>query len=513
MNNLFLPSNMNNDVTFINYGRMHEEDKPQIYSITDTIVEFLMKETKIMTQLFQEWIKLSTMLSNYPLSESYLSQWRWMNSLLSETVKEIVETKEENEFERIADKNNAAENSLEKQLTKEHLRILFLTWEFPPCIVGGLSRHVHGLTKSLAKKGHEIHVITTGSDTLPVLEKVDNVIVHRVHPLNVSEKDFLLWIGGLNIAIADKAAALLTDKSFDCIHSHDWLVGAAAVSLKKNLDLPLVTTIHATEYGRNNGIYTEMQRFIHGKERQLVEQSDRVVVCSNFMQEEVLKLFKPTVHKLATIPNGIDCEREKGQAINPFSAENDMDSDRKMIFSIGRMVKEKGFDTLIEAAAILKGLGANICFIIAGKGPMLEVYRRKVVEMQLTDTVRFIGFIDDDKRDALLELCEMAVFPSIYEPFGIVALEAMKAGKPTIVSNTGGLKGIVQHLETGLLIEPENSKNVAEQIMLLLENPEMAMEIGENGKKAIESQYNWKLAAAETVYLYNNILQNRKHHQ
>jgi len=511
MNNLFVPSNRNNAVTFIDYGRLHDEDKLRIYSITDTIVEFLMKETKVMTQLFQEWIKLSALLPNHPLIESYLSQWRWMNSFLSETVKEIAETKEENKYEGFADKNNAAENSLNEQLTKEHLKILFLTWEFPPCIVGGLSRHVHGITKSLAKKGHEIHVITTGEDTLPVTEKVDNVMIHRVNPLNVNEKDFLLWIGGLNIALAEKAVALSAEESFDCIHSHDWLVGAAAISLKKNLNLPLVTTIHATEYGRNNGIYTEMQRFIHEKERQLVEQSDRVVVCSEFMQEEVLKLFKPTVHKLATIPNGIDGEKDAEQAINHFLVDDEIDSNRKMIFSIGRMVKEKGFDTLIEAASVLKELGANIYFIIAGKGPMLEVYRRKVAEMRLTDTVYFIGFIDDDKRNALLELCEMAVFPSLYEPFGIVALEAMQAGKPTIVSNTGGLKGIVKHLETGLLVEPANSKNMAEQIMYLIENPEMAIKMGKSGKKAVESQYNWKLAAEKTIYLYNNILQTRNH--
>ncbi|WP_394232956.1 glycosyltransferase family 4 protein [Niallia oryzisoli] len=508
MSNPFLPSIS----TILHSDSIQWKDENHLFSITDSIMQFLMDETKVLTELLHEWIKLSALLTRQPVTEGYLSQWWWVNSLVSAGVNSTLNTADDNECNEDSF-TSTAEINLKEQPTKEHMRILFLTWEFPPHIVGGLSRHVHGLTKHLAEKGHEIHVITAGAESLPVMEQMDGVFIHRVKPLRANEKDFLLWIAGLNIAIAEKAAALTADKSFDCVHSHDWLVGAAAISLKKNLHLPLVTTIHATEYGRNSGIYTELQRFIHNKEKQLVDQSDQVVICSDFMKAEVQKLFKAVDEKLVTIPNGIDCDSSADDKNMDYLADIQIESDRKMIFSIGRMVKEKGYDTLIEAAAVLKRKGINVSFIIAGKGPMLEVYRSKVSEMQLSDTVYFIGFIDDKKRNALLELSEMAVFPSLYEPFGIVALEAMQAGKPTLVSNTGGLKGIVQHLETGVLIEPANSVNIADQIIYLLENPDLAKKIGINGKRAVQSRFSWKAAAEETLLVYNKTLHTRKHHQ
>ncbi|WP_234978423.1 glycosyltransferase family 4 protein [Bacillus tuaregi] len=505
MNNPFLFSSTRQDVPFLPYKREVESESIPLFSITDTVIKYLIDETKAFTQLLQEWVKLSGMLVNPSVTEGYLSQWRWMNDLITEGVKRTVALYEGAELKQRTDLLDADENDRKGK----QRRILVLTWEFPPHIVGGLSRHVHGLTKALAKKGHEIHVITAGAGDSPVMEKINGVSIHRVKPLSENEEDFLLWIGGLNIALAEKAAALAEEYSFDCIHSHDWLVGAAAVSLKKHLQLPLVTTIHATEYGRNNGIYTEMQRFIHQKEKQLVEQSDQVVVCSDFMKGEVQKLFSAEEKKLVTIPNGIDCDGS--EVLNRDLSDVKIDRDCRMIFSIGRMVKEKGFDTLIEAAAALKAKRINVYFIIAGKGPMLEEYRRRVIEMQLTDRVRFIGFIDEEKRNALLQLAEIAIFPSLYEPFGIVALEAMQAGKPTIVSNTGGLKGIIQHLETGMLIEPAG-ENIVEGIITLLEDPDLAERIGKKGKELVLSRYNWDIAALETVKLYDHILNAKKHH-
>ncbi|MCQ6273695.1 glycosyltransferase family 4 protein [Bacillus sp. V3B] len=389
-------------------------------------------------------------------------------------------------------------------------KILVLTWEFPPHIVGGLSRHVYGLTKSLSKMGYEIHVITARQEQLPVYERSEGVFVHRVNPLNENEKDFLIWIGGLNIALSEKAETLAHTYQFDCIHAHDWLVGAAASVLKNRLAIPLVTTIHATEFGRNNGIYTEMQSFIHEKERKLVEQSDQIIVCSDYMKQEIQQLFNPPIEKVITIPNGIDSESEIVVGQEGVLNGIPIDPSRKMIFSIGRIVKEKGFDTLIETAAILKKKGSNIYFLIAGKGPMLDEYRRKVDELQLTDTVFFIGFVDDNQRNKLFEHCDITVFPSLYEPFGIVALESMKANKPTIVSNTGGLKGIVQHLKTGLLMIPGSTDSLIEQIMRLLNDPNLAKQVGENGKRIVESLFSWNRVAEETKRVFEEVKINGK---
>ncbi|ETI67035.1 glycosyltransferase family 4 protein [Neobacillus vireti] len=386
------------------------------------------------------------------------------------------------------------------------LKILMLCWEYPPNIVGGLSRHVFGLSVHLAAMGHEVHVVTAGNESLSSFEKSNSVNVHRVKPINEQDDNFLSWIGGLNLAMAFKVEKLAEEINFDLIHAHDWLVGSAAIALKDLLALPLLATIHATEHGRHNGIHTEMQLFIHEKELQLITWADQLIVCSEYMRDELLLVFNARADRLAVIPNGID----------PLTAERTTEEicpglkQRKYIFSLGRIVKEKGFETIIEAAFNSKENGQSYFFVIAGKGPMLETYRRQVVDWKLENFVAFIGYITDEQRIGLIEGCEMAVIPSLYEPFGIAALETMVLGKPTIVSNTGGIKGIVKHLQTGLLMVPGDAGSLLEQIDFLLQNPQRAREIGKRGSQIVKSLYGWNRIATETSRVMEDTLLNKR---
>lgn len=386
------------------------------------------------------------------------------------------------------------------------LKILILTWEYPPNVVGGLSRHVYGLSVHLAQLGHAVHVVTAGNGSLPVYEKSNGVHIHRVTPLNTEDDDFLDWVAGLNLAMSYLAEKIAEEITFDIIHAHDWLVGASALTLTDILSIPLLTTIHATEYGRNNGIHTDMQRFINEKERQIISESDQIIVCSHYMREELLTNFYLTEEKIAIVPNGIEQVDVKEDLIEiyPFL------KNRKYVFSVGRMVREKGFETMIEAAQIAKESGREIYFVIAGKGPMLERYRKLVSEQKLVHFVAFIGYVTDVERNALLMKSEIAVFPSLYEPFGIVALEAMILGKPTIVSETGGLKGIVNHLKTGLLMVPGDAQSLIKNIDFFLQNPNHAMEIGEKGRKIVTSLYGWKRIASQTVKVIEETLLNKQ---
>ncbi|AIE60737.1 glycosyltransferase [Bacillus methanolicus] len=405
---------------------------------------------------------------------------------------------------------NEAKSSLTTNESKrQDLKILMLTWEFPPNIVGGLARHVHGLSESLAKLGYEIHVITAQSEDLPSFEKRDGVFIHRVAPLNEKDDDFLAWVAGLNLAMANRARELAAVHDFQVIHAHDWLVGSAAISLKSLLNIPLITTMHATEHGRNNGIYTDMQHFIHKKEEILLQASDKAIVCSEYMKDELKYVFNTSEEKIAIIPNGVF--KHVGQLdLHGLLDGLPVFPERKMIFSIGRMVREKGFDTLIEAATKMKAKSDELYFVIAGKGPLLEEYRQKVKDYGLENFVYFIGFIQDEQRDALLTQCEAAVFPSLYEPFGIVALEAMSFGKPTIVSETGGLKGIIQPYKTGLFMDPGNSLSLLQQLHLILEDRQRALEIGENGRKVVESLFSWTRIAEETKRTFEDVLLSTK---
>jgi glycogen synthase len=402
--------------------------------------------------------------------------------------------------------DNPMSDRNKKHTSDSQLKILILTWEYPPNVVGGLSRHVCGLSEHLVQLGHDVHVVTAGNGGLPAFEKINGVHVHRVIPINNQDDDFLSWIAGLNLAMSYKGVQIAAEIKFDIVHAHDWLVGTSAITLKEELSAPLLTTIHATEHGRNNGIYNDMQQFIHEKERQLISESDQIIVCSQYMREELLSNFQLSEKKMAIVPNGI----EQGEVMVQSAEIYPFIKDRKYVFSIGRMVKEKGFETIIEGAQLAKESKNDIYFVIAGKGPMLERYRKMVSERNLDHYITFIGYVSDEQRNALLVNSEIAVFPSLYEPFGIVALEAMILSKPTIVSETGGLKGIIMHKQTGMLMDPGDAESLLSNIDFLTQYPHKAKEIGEKGRQIVKSLYGWKRVASQTVKVIEETMINKR---
>ncbi|WRP05271.1 glycosyltransferase [Rossellomorea aquimaris] len=382
--------------------------------------------------------------------------------------------------------------------------VLILSWEYPPNIVGGLSRHVYDLANNLVKKGKQVHVLTTKANDALSLEKMEGVTIHRVHPLHPYEEDFFKWVFDLNQAFIHYAHDLLRDERITHIHAHDWIVSTSAMKLKEYYSIPLITTIHATEHGRNQGIYTDLQHKIHREEQLLISASDHLIVCSEHMKEEIKSLF--TIEApVAVIPNGV--ELEKLDQSSPYSFEQ---PSTPYFFSIGRMVHEKGFDTIIRVASQLKREGFNISFIIAGKGPMLEHYRQMVAHEDLSDCVSFIGYISDRERNDFLKNCLAVIFPSLYEPFGIVALEAMAFRKGVVASNTGGLKSIVKHEQTGLLFEPNHEQSLYGQLVSLIENPSKSEQLGNLGFKMAQSMFSWDRIAEQTIHVYDDVLLQSK---
>ncbi|MFC0415691.1 glycosyltransferase family 4 protein [Cytobacillus solani] len=386
----------------------------------------------------------------------------------------------------------------------EYLSILLLAWEYPPHLIGGLAKHVYGLSIALQKLGYKVYVITANPGHLNDQEIAEGVYIYRVQSYSENNSDFFKWVEGLNVAIAEKALHLARKHYFSIIHAHDWLVGESAIFIKSSLKLPLISTIHATEYGRNNGIYTELQSYIHEKEQQLVITSDYLIVCSEYMNDELVQIFEVSEKKIAIIPNGVEKSLPIGWEKDVLSSIP-LQENKQLIFSIGRIVKEKGFDTLIEAAFLMKDRFPDVYFIIAGKGPMLEEYRRRVMQLKLNN-VFFVGFISEEIKNALFKICTLAVFPSKYEPFGIVALEAMQHGKPVIVSRTGGLQSIVKHGISGLLMTAGDASSFIELASNLLVNKIEAKKMGLNGKSMVEKNFSWQRIAEETIRVYKETL-------
>lgn len=392
-----------------------------------------------------------------------------------------------------------------KKETEDRKTVLMLSWEYPPHIVGGLARHVHALSVELVKMNYDIHVITARAFDSASYEKRDGIHIHRVSPLNQNDPDFLAWIGGLNLAAVDEALAIADHIEVDAVHTHDWLTGPAAEFISQSLSIPLIATIHGTEFGRNKGIYTELQQFVFSKEKNLAHLADEIIVCSNYMEAEVARLFEVSKEKISVITNGAEADNRSIPDLRIEEAYPFLKG-RKVVFSIGRMVEEKGFGTLIRSALALKTSCPELCFVIAGNGPLLEIYRQKVKRLGLTDTVYFIGFINDVIRKGLLQRADIAVFASSYEPFGLAAAEALAAGVPTVVAETGGLKSLVENLETGFYMKPDDEKSLTDTINYIIKNDQLARAIATKGKLAVNAKFSWEQNAKATDNLYINSL-------
>lgn len=390
------------------------------------------------------------------------------------------------------------------------MNILILSWEYPPRIIGGLGKHVLKLSNALAKDKINVFIISRDYPRAKDFEKKDGISIHRVnnYPPRVNiRNDLISWDFQFNIKLLERAILLMNEiRHIDVIHAHDWLVAYAAIALKNIYKIPLVATIHATEYGRHQGYLPgPMQKLIHSIEKWLVHESSRTICCSEYMCAQIQEIFEIPGNKIEIIPNGIEI-LEDGLAIDyeTFRAKY-VEKDEKMIIYAGRIVYEKGIQTVIEAMPEILSK-VPIKFIVAGKGPHQKELVDLVRKLQLTDKVKFIGFVSEKTLKALYRYANLAVVPSIYEPFGMVALEAMAEGTPTIVADTGGLSEIVVHEETGLKFKPKDPSSLAKAVLRILTNKTLAKRLAIDARKYLHNYYNWQDIAKKTIYVYKKVI-------
>ena len=383
------------------------------------------------------------------------------------------------------------------------MKILMLTWEYPPRIVGGIARVVHDLSKRLIKDGHEVTVITYRDGNVPEYENDKGVEVYRVDNYMIHPNNFIDWIMQLNFNMIAKATEVINKEGgFDVIHAHDWLVTYAAKSLKQSFNLPMVATIHATEAGRNSGIHDDTQRYINDTEWLLTYEATEVIVNSNYMKGHVQGLFGLPFDKISVIPNGINLNNFTGiDRDYDFRRRFAMDNE-KIILYVGRLVYEKGVQHLISAMPKILENYHDSKLVIAGKGGMIDELKSQVESMGLSNKVYFTGYLNQKEVQKMYKCADVAVFPSTYETFGIVALEAMLAGIPTVVSDIGGLNEIVEHGVNGMKSYTGNPNSIADSVLSLLFDPQLAMNVTKNAKNKVKDEFNWQKIAQDTHYIY-----------
>jgi glycosyltransferase involved in cell wall biosynthesis len=383
-----------------------------------------------------------------------------------------------------------------------------LSWEFPPRTVGGISAHLFNLSQELVRLGVDTHIITCDFPSAPEHEIVNGAHIVRVDSYKTPSPDFATWVYLMNVNMQKEAASVISsnpEQHFDIIHAHDWLVANAGLGLKHIFRIPLVSTIHATEIGRRNGLHTDYERMIHQTENWLVHESWRTICCSHYMAEQVRWAFGLQADKVKIIPNGVnadvfDTEFEKTEFRRRFALPEE-----KIVLFVGRLVYEKGVQTLISAIPkILARVNAK--FIIVGDGGMRDHLIQQMANMRLTHKTVFTGFLDEVTLHRLYQIADVCIVPSLYEPFGITALEAMAAKTPLVVSNTGGLSEIVEHDKTGTKVFAGDPNSVAWGITRVLLDQGYANWIKMNAYHKALAVYDWTKIAKQTKELYETIL-------
>ncbi|HAN45718.1 MAG TPA: glycoside hydrolase [Cyanobacteria bacterium UBA8156] len=390
------------------------------------------------------------------------------------------------------------------------MKVLVLSWEFPPRIVGGISRHVAELYPELVKLGLEIVVATVEAPPAPSLETVDGLQVHRlvVEP----NTHFFRWVDHLNQRLMEWGETQ-DSTTFQAIHAHDWLVADAAISLQSRWGLPLVATIHATEFGRYNGIYSDAQRHVHHKELNLAAKADRVIVCSEYMAQEVGRALHCPPAKIRVIPNGLSLARVNAHRPSPdfdraAFRQQFAEPDEALVYYVGRISHEKGILVLLEAAPhILAACAHRVKFVAIGSGEThTHFLKQRTAHLGIAEQVLFTGFMADAEVARFQAVADCAVFPSLYEPFGIVALESFAAGVPVVVSSTGGLPEVVRHEETGLIARVNDGPALAAAVIRILQDRDLAQSLVVNAQQDLHTRFNWRRIAPLTLQVYQELV-------
>lgn len=414
------------------------------------------------------------------------------------------------------------------------MKIAVLVYEYPPKIVGGLGTYAAEITRKFVLMDHDVTVFTMNDDagTLPTREIWRGIEIHRPLHLDVSDslpdviaEDIKKWGRGVhlfgnllvyNYLSASKLINELIRKEgmkYDLVVAHDWLSVMGGVTVKKESKLPLVFHVHSTEKGRTLGNGSSV---VSNIELRGANKADMIITVSYAMKDELIQLGFPR-NKIRVSYNGVDPKKYdpatvSAEQVRKIRQYYGLKDDEFMILFLGRLVGVKGVDKLIMAMPHILPKFPKTRLVIVGVGDLQEYLVNLVKTMRLEDYVKFrFDFISEEERILHYAACDVAAFPSLYEPFGIVALEAMSMECPVVVGAAGvsGMREIVvccSEEQCGYHIDPNNPSDIAWGIMSVLESPERRKMLGKNGRKRVLSEFTWSKIAEKTADLYEQLL-------
>ena len=378
------------------------------------------------------------------------------------------------------------------------MRIALVTHTFFPQSVGGRENHVYHLGKTLSKKGHKVEIFTSSDSLLKKYSKIENsnLIVHYFPTVKVP-----MPTGYYRINPTMFFALLKIN--VDLIHAHEYFhfttfISALASKIKR---IPFILTEHG--YPEQVGVSRFLLELYHKIFLpQVISSSKKFIAVSNFIEEEVISKFNVSRKRVCVVYNGIDSDQYKERSTvfrDKYNLKN-----KKIVLSIGRLIKEKGFQYLIKALPLILKKLPNVKLVIIGPD---HYYKKELVRiselLNVRDKVIFTGVISEDMLKSAIFCSDVVVIPSLYEPFGIVALEAMVYGKPIVSSRVGGLSEFLENDETCLFCSPKNSEELARCVLNILLNKRLSRKLRKNAKEAVK-KFDWKKIIDRITDIYRD---------
>ncbi len=416
------------------------------------------------------------------------------------------------------------------------MKMAVLVYEYPPKIVGGLGTYAAEITRKFVLMDNDITVFTMNDDagSLPTREIWRGIEIHRPIHIDVSDslpdviaEDIKKWGRGIrmfskilvyNYLSASKLVNELIRKEgikYDIVIAHDWLSAIGGITVKREIGLPLAFHVHSTEKGRTLGGGSEV---VSNMELHCGMAADLIITVSYAMKDELAKLGFPS-EKIQVCYNGVDPLKYNPKTVSPdqvkkIRAYYGIKDDEQMILFLGRLVGVKGVDKLIMAMPHVLQKTPKARLVIVGVGDMQEYLVNMVKTTKMQDYVKFrFDFVPEEERIIHYAACDVAVFPSLYEPFGIVALEAMSMERPVVVGAAGvsGMREIViccGEEQCGYHVNPNNPEDIAWGISGTLESPEKGKWLGKNGRNRVLSEFTWDKVAERTLAVYTQALKH-----
>ncbi|MCP4608621.1 MAG: glycosyltransferase family 4 protein [Planctomycetes bacterium] len=367
------------------------------------------------------------------------------------------------------------------------MKIAIIVFNFPPKWIAGTELATQNIAAHLAKRGHEVHVLTTLDMGTSRENMEQGFYVHRIKRHRVPVIRYGLFVLGI--------LRVLKEINPDIIHCQQLKMGIPGLLANRIFRKPFIV------WGQGSDIYLA-SRLVKPILRRVLVNANAVIALTEDMKGEMQKIC---AREVLVVPNGIDLENFQDLSRERMRTKLTIEGRERIIVFVGNLRPVKGVEYLIRAMAIVNAKEQHIKLLLVGDGEERRDLENLVKQMDIGEVVTFVGKVPNEEVSKYLIASDVFVLPSLSESFGIVNLEAMACGLPIVASGVGGLPDIIKSGENGFLVEPRNPEQIAEKILLLLGDDVLRKKISKVNREHSKS-YSWETVVQKLENIYRSYL-------